>query len=331
MEQLLQLLLSAFVVLCGASLLYMGCFLYENEEEKIQNVLEDAWVRIDDSRRAAVSRTVLLLNEVAYLTQRFLQHLFGPVTISKRTLVASLCCSIVSLALLTALVVRIGLGASPNAGFLAAGGVSLIILCFGLARLRWFQLTVVWLFGFELSIVALRFCVAGSIEENNWIYTRLLSMNLGLMWGIGCDLLFLAVFRRFLGWMRTTESSLLLAGVGGSILGGTLLIVSPLLFAITTESLWGRSARFVVFMAGTLTIASNGLIAAIVLAFSLTLLVLTIHRLVWPMIGRPMYALCRLEIFRRRKLLIVIGILLTLSPLPNFAKIVLVFLKQCCL
>ena len=73
-------LLLGFVVI--ASVL----FLYEDEDKRIQNLLEDAWIRVSDARRAAMSAQNAFLIAVLEISEKALTRTFGTPLISSRSI-----------------------------------------------------------------------------------------------------------------------------------------------------------------------------------------------------------------------------------------------------
>ncbi len=80
----------------GAAFLYAAVFLYEDEERKIQNKLEEYWLKVDDSRIRYSSAAGRFIRSVASLTTRLLNRLFGPRFVSFQALFMSACLAIAS-------------------------------------------------------------------------------------------------------------------------------------------------------------------------------------------------------------------------------------------
>ena len=51
---MLNLCIRVTVAILGGLLLYVGLFLHEDEEGRIQNRLEQLWIRIDDLQQSAI-------------------------------------------------------------------------------------------------------------------------------------------------------------------------------------------------------------------------------------------------------------------------------------
>ncbi len=63
-------------------LLLASTFSYEDFERRLQNYLEDAWIKLDDRNRAASGRHARAVGGFAAGTLRLLDRLFGPMTVS---------------------------------------------------------------------------------------------------------------------------------------------------------------------------------------------------------------------------------------------------------
>ena len=86
MTNVLDLLLRTAGTLLGVLSLYVAFFLYENEEGRLQNTLEELWIRVadrSDGGSIAISR---LAGEVSRLTSRALDRIFGQQYLSRRAI-----------------------------------------------------------------------------------------------------------------------------------------------------------------------------------------------------------------------------------------------------
>lgn len=85
----------------GALSLYAALFLYEDEQGKIQNKLEEWWVGLSDMQSEALSRHTGFMREVARLTTQGFDRLLGPRLLSPSVLMPSSFYSSASLLLCT--------------------------------------------------------------------------------------------------------------------------------------------------------------------------------------------------------------------------------------
>ena len=83
--------------LFGLVVLFAAIFLYEDEEKRIQNKLEEWWVALSDKGIKSRSLAAVFMQETAKLTGRGFDRLLGDRLISLRFIVSSICFSIASL------------------------------------------------------------------------------------------------------------------------------------------------------------------------------------------------------------------------------------------
>lgn len=72
--------------LAGLTLVYAATFLYEDEQGKLQNRLEQWWVEINDKQKTATSHYALFMREVAKVATGLFDRLFGPKLFSLHSL-----------------------------------------------------------------------------------------------------------------------------------------------------------------------------------------------------------------------------------------------------
>ena len=77
MQTLIILTLRILAVISGIILIYAAFFLYEDEQGKIQNFLEDLWIRIDDRRNTALSKHATFMQVVAKYISTIFDRVFG--------------------------------------------------------------------------------------------------------------------------------------------------------------------------------------------------------------------------------------------------------------
>jgi hypothetical protein len=105
-------------------------FLYEDEEGKIQNRLEEAWVRVDDARAKALSVSTAFVKEVARLSALLFNALFGLKLFSFRAAAVSICLSTASVFFCALTVIVAGHQKQPFQQWLFAWclGIAFLIL-----------------------------------------------------------------------------------------------------------------------------------------------------------------------------------------------------------
>jgi hypothetical protein len=97
MPNLVHILLRILAGIAGALLLYVAFFLYEDEEARIQNRLEQIWKRIDALQSSAMSKEVAFLQGVTRTTSSILDRLLGHKLLSLQSIAVSSAFSLASL------------------------------------------------------------------------------------------------------------------------------------------------------------------------------------------------------------------------------------------
>jgi len=113
-------LLFVLLHLLGAVLVCACFFLYEDEEGKIQNKVEEWWVTLSDRQKQSRSKIAAFMREVARLTGSGFDRLFGSGLFSLRVIPVSIYLSFASLFLLILLTlprIKYPAGTSRQAAF----------------------------------------------------------------------------------------------------------------------------------------------------------------------------------------------------------------------
>src|SRR5713226_1772958 len=99
-------LFASFSVYSGASVC-MSEFSLEKEDEdgRLQSLLEALWIRIDDIQRQTVSRHISFFNVVAQVLGSKFDAIFGPALVSPQSIAVSVCYGLASDALLYILII----------------------------------------------------------------------------------------------------------------------------------------------------------------------------------------------------------------------------------
>jgi hypothetical protein len=75
--------------LAGTALLYIAAFLYEDDERRIENRLQEFWVRVDDLAKQSLSKHAAFLQEISRFTDGVFDRIFGHELLSFRALSVS--------------------------------------------------------------------------------------------------------------------------------------------------------------------------------------------------------------------------------------------------
>jgi hypothetical protein len=314
----------------------LSLLLYETEEGLFQNKLEVLWIRLSYAGSAALSKQANFIRAVAGLTDAFFDRVFGVALISSRSVAVSACFSIVSLGIVCSPGINdfplLDIGVAfyvPFVMLLSVAGILPAVLGNRLPR-------KMWLLGVAL-LCFIAFVGMYSLDWFNAVFSsdpfRELKYDVAfLVLTIGCDTLFVVATR----WLLRKASSLhsgvrILAVVLGNISIAGVLVLLPLIGPLRPSgalNLWKARHDLVKFferqaLSATpgniflLTLAGSNLFdAAVAFAFVGLFLVMLIHRLLWPALQRPVYAIAKGGLVRHRKLLFIFGATLLALGMP---------------
>lgn len=326
--------LRIIAIIVGLVLVCSATFLYQDENCVIQSKLEELWVRIQDRQKRSISVHVAFTQVVAGLTNSALDRILGTKLISLQSVGVSLCYSYASFLMLLlyfdrhVVLERSVLFDNINVAFYVLLGT------FPLLNLKrrtlflklWFVVIFVsFIFGdlFEYWFI-LKYSWPDALSlilETKFFY-------LGLLIGIGSDILFIMVLRRLLRYGTVSTSFPRLIAIAGICTFCVLvLFLGPIVYEerlSSFEAIYESDTHFTIWVAVT----SNLCISLIGATFVLLGLMLIAHRIFWPMISRPLYALQDLEIERRKVFLKWVGVTLLVFGLGEgkLAQIVTSFI-----
>jgi hypothetical protein len=330
------LLLRLIATVIAVSLIYAGQ-LYETEEGKLQSRLEDLWIKVDDVRGKALSGTTVFLKVVAQLFNSLLNRIFGEKLVSFRALTISCCYAIATTGVLPFLVLLTFSDKGVSSYF---PEVFIIYFSIGtipvlLKREKWvtvWQTVIVTIFLWEYLIPFIQWLVLFYLPDKSALFWLILLFGLGIAISFILYFLFVIVARWSL--RRIADSNALVKIVFICLYNIIPIIVFIVIVRILSLTLdytlptdieldkinaenvlsdWGQrvSVFFLVFVIAAFFVNSIFLFSTLLFVF--LAIILLLHRLIWPIIQRPLYALQRLEIAKRNKLLVRAGLLLLIS------------------
>jgi hypothetical protein len=281
----------------------------------IQNRLEELWIRLMYTRERALSRTARFMSEVARLIGGALDTLYGDKLWSWRSINASLCLAFVSSAVTMLMSRYIGaLGAREH--------------MFPSNAILFFDLFCVSVLGVGLLLLVRAKDISASARFSKWWVLGLLSGWLvpGVLWhasrgleaavfvqvadGIPlvCGFISYVVYMSATRWMLRRVATMtqvyeIVGVIAVNVLLVTSLYIVPLSAAKYLERTWfvgwhGFVGDRIEEVANLNFI--NVLLCSVFFAAAAWMLA---HRLLWPMLERPIYALQRYSVIRRKALL----------------------------
>jgi hypothetical protein len=325
-------LLSFCVGLC---LVYLGAFIYESEQKKLQNRLEDWWLRIDDLNTAGLKRRAAFMVVIAQITTSGFDAMFGPRLMSLSCLGTSMAYTLGYLCLLFAALRFAGLahapGPAPSVGVQALWGLVFLLLASvrplvpRLARFQFWWTMVA--FGLVIAIYGpnLRWA-SGMSPESPGSFTEAPPVARWIIYGGGIGLTmmaaitFIALTRWLVRWSAASASfmrivTLLLANLSLAL---GIVIVPGILLAATLKP----SSPWPLMWA--LVLLGNTLIALVAMAFFLLAVLMLIHQLFWPLLARPLYLIANERLLMHRTALVSVGLTLMGTAVPGIPA----FLKE---
>lgn len=306
------ILLRVLAVFVGAA----GLFLYENEEKRLDDWVNDWWIKLDDASKSADSRTGLFISRAAGITSSLSDQLLGPKLLSARTAVVGLGSS---LCLTYASVIFFG-RLAPHVPFIARGytqpmpsdvsslfrGVAWIVLSIYPAFLKNRYFVAAWFCYVSYNIVWPVLNV-GIVVQHVWgghFFERyLVTMVVCVALSAIPDFLFVAINRKILRGIRDGRRTFLnlLFLLAGNFILAVFIVAAPIKVGALLSEHFGTN--FLMPIIGPLFFSSIFNLIDIVFAslfFIVAIFLLVYHYLFWPVVCRPFYGLARMGINTRR-------------------------------
>jgi hypothetical protein len=332
MPYLVHILLRILAGIAGALLLYVAFFLYEDEEARIQNRLEQIWKRIDALQSSAMSKEVAFLQGATRTTSAILDRLLGHKLLSAQSIAVSMAFSLGSYLLcywfrLVELM--------PSSDYILPLGI-VVLLLFALGSLPAFtsgrgtafrvlqSFTEKWpyYFGMMIFVIWATWWTTGMSAPLNILLAASFIILAVVIFGVLMDIFFIAFFRwvlrRISRFMSARTIIFCLFAVGAAV----ALLIGPV---VAGRILYDRgyfdphhltAAMRVVMFSGFVSL-TNLIEVLCLLLLIVVMLLLLAHRLVWPIIKRPIYAANRKQLIKNTKLLGAVGTALLMYAFPH--------------
>lgn len=330
------------ILIVGVLLVYTVVAMFPDEEGGLQNRIENLWIAIDDKQKSAVSRAIAILNRAASYITRVHNRVLGPQLISVQMIGVSSSPSLAgffvsgALLFLTLLYVslsrRVAITPQFNVSLLVIGALS---LAFGLAILVFAVLPSIihnW-FGRIVSLAPLSLFIYGSVliakRQHGALISAQVTFLVGLVIAVLTDILALAAVRISLRLMASTQQFIKIVWAVFVQVCALILIVlvpfeasAPLLS--TNKNSLGAKVLLVSMMFNFFTVVG-------ISALLLLLVVLMVHRALWPTLGRLVFSIARFKpLQNNRKAFAVIGIVCFLYGLGviGWGEVIVWFAKK---
>jgi hypothetical protein len=314
-----------FVLIHALGVLFIcaALFLYENEEGQIQNKLEEWWVRLSDREKQSRSRAVAFMQDVADSTGRGFDRLFGKRLLSLRFVFVSITFSLASIFLFAFILWPLAHNPPPNVSRQHAFLFFVLFAAFGSVP-AFVDGETLWdrtMLGLWWAII-----VFNLLRIARFILFTFSTMGVGrtargigyltlfFTSGVLCDLSYIVLTRwilRRISKIDRVHEIILQALVSLLIL--VTLVWAPISFGARIGRYFPMTGGAVLF-----SFVLNSVDVIVGLAALMLALLLLLHRLVWPTVERPIYAMERFGFIKRKKLLWTAGIVLVLPTYTIF-------------
>ena len=287
----------------GLTLLYAAFFLYEDEQQRVQNAIEVLWIRIAEQRTTS-EKAGAFFQAVSGIGVRVFDRIFGPSSLSLQSFAVSFCMMCISFTLVAPFILAEHL---PRNYLGEVGQGILVSTLLGLLP-AWFQKRwAVWVS--SVTLIAACVLVVGLVGYYNlwqgrrFDYVELVRLG-GPIAAVLLTIVGVAIDRAVLKWCarRTTLGAALLV----ALLNVTFLTLAagPWWFSShpPPESLQnGPIAVFLLFVEYmSISTLFPALIAGLII---IVMGVIVLHRVLWPFMARPLYAIAQHGVVRQPKLL----------------------------
>jgi hypothetical protein len=332
------LLYRILAVLIGIVLLYLALFIREDEEGSLQNLVEAAWIRIDDFHHRALSWHNSFLRTMTSIERTILTNIFGTPIISINGFARALALSLGSIALVTVI--------APNIYAWVGDSLSVwgSVYLFHYLLPTFAELPEFWRFlsGIALTSAAIlpptksRYVVIpfGIVLIALSIYSvtcwkwssgyvffpvdppgiTLTSLFCGVFAGACWSVVVAESIRRIAVWLQSRSTPVIL---GVSAL--QLCVANVLTFWVGNAS-FKLGINSIAGKAVAIFAMTNGPVLVWALLFMFVSILLAIHAGLWPLLNRFTYALQRHGIIKHKKVLAISAATILGSVFPSVGK-----------
>jgi hypothetical protein len=319
MPSILALVFKWSIGIVGVLLIY-ATLSYEDEDGKIQNLLEDWWVKVDDLKKRALAWHIAFIKTLASVVTGVFDRSFGKRILSVESLGVSICYLYVLVGILS--LFWISLATTPPVRLIAFGLLyARIPILLRRVKRRVWKLTPTHLW--FITLIAIQGWGNWGTFFSSFYLLSFVEHRGKAIPAIGVTVtIFLAevFFWITLGLMRYSVRTIVKSESALAIVGLLAVNLGPLFFFITQRPLEftmpvlaGEMGIYIVL----LTVLFLVLIVPISFAFVVVgtffvvlAITMLLHRLFWPAIDRPLYKLQALGISKRPKVFATIGLLL---------------------
>lgn len=323
-HEILVYSVKALICFIGAMALYCACFLYPDEENKLQNKIEEFWISIDERRR--MGQSLALASKVARLINRGLDRILGQNLISIRMIIITCCYSLACLEIWEFYMFHEGMLHATIHGYPIGLDLYLAwyIYRYYISNILLLLLTAIMASKYEKQPVTV--VAATLLGYGLWVQQLNFASDLAIIFvlSMAADLLCLLGVRFTLRML--VESASLPKSLIGLSFQLALIYFSLILpwrkgkaeYSVVPDAHGGVSVGFTITK-GFILFGLNTSTGIISVVFLSVLLFLVSHKLTWPTLSRLLHPLARFEIIRNRKVLVLVAVMCFTAVSPPVA------------
>ena len=311
----------AFAVACIS--FYLAFFLYENEEGALRNRIDDLWIAVDERAKVTNSHSTALFNKIAQTLVSASVAIFGEALVSIRMFAVSTNLSLAGAGLtgtVLCLTLFRGMFLDRDVWIMFLGSLAFLTIALVVIRFprRWVVAAACVPFWFALCLVLIAVAGGGAKSvlsgpsggiEIDTIQILAESLPFALVFSLLSDALAVVAIRKLFASMAKSLSFGHILRLAGSLIAVLLAIEPCLYFGLGAfSSTISNSNLQDVFGAGVVWVGLlNATTALYCLIPVIMLIVVLLHRLIWPVLGRLIYPFARYGILVNRKAMASIG------------------------
>lgn len=296
--------------LVGLIAFYFAFFLFEDEEGGWQNRLENLWIAVSDRAKITNSTSVALVNKIGDVLRRMFTQLFGDHMLSFQAVAVSTNLSLAGATLTTCLlgILAMRRGEQPDFSILWGIVVALSLIFFAIVPTYvkgWWAVATSCVSPI-CFFVAFRNLIHRQVGFIAADYVNKIVLVL-LVLSVIADLLAVVALRRlFSALSKSVSAPRMLLTIVVLMTVALVVAASPaIVFVWLRGDLWLDDLRNLILLLWQLDATT---LMACILPIGMLVVVL-IHKLLWPLLSRVIYPLTRYKVLSNRKVLIPVGTL----------------------
>lgn len=301
---------------------YVAFFMYEDEEGRWQNRIENFWIAVNDYAQSSGGKTSSLFNSVAGMVTRVFNRILGRKLLSLQFVGVSSSYSLAAMCLFTGSFLAVAAvyivthasamseKLTKDAPLLLLVGVFVLLIAFICLVLA--AMPSLWPSRFSVALSLLPgLLVTYAVSRIIWFHhfdPTTFGVCAALTLGLLSDVLLLILVRFTIRRVSAKPNfSRIAVAVLLQIAGVALFVVIPVEAALHVQARVGIHQRSALGFFSLLLATFNLFTGLASFLFGLVLVGVLLHKALWPTVSRLIYPLARFEIVRSHKLVAGIG------------------------